>query len=74
MADAKELPGPGSYTTRKKFSINDSPAYKIGEKLKEKIGKLSIEEIFSFKYYYIRLETINFSNVIIWTEMVFKLT
>lgn len=38
-ADANELPGPGSYTTRKKFSVNDSPAYKIGEKLKEKIGK-----------------------------------
>lgn len=37
--DAKELPGPGSYSTRKKFSTNDSPAYKIGEKLKEKIDE-----------------------------------
>ncbi|XP_061179157.1 uncharacterized protein LOC133187771 isoform X2 [Saccostrea echinata] len=37
--DAGDLPGPGSYSTRKKFSANDSPAYKIGEKLQEKLNE-----------------------------------
>ncbi|XP_062583616.1 uncharacterized protein LOC134245331 isoform X1 [Saccostrea cucullata] len=37
--DSVDLPGPGSYSTRKKFSANDSPAYKIGEKLQEKLNE-----------------------------------
>ncbi|XP_078341322.1 uncharacterized protein LOC111106238 isoform X2 [Crassostrea virginica] len=36
---SSEVPGPGSYSTRKKFSANDSPAYKIGEKLREKLDE-----------------------------------
>lgn len=47
----KELFGFGSYSIWKKFFINDFFVYKIGEKLKEKIGKLLIyEEICLFKY------------------------